>query len=380
MVDSSEVARAKRRTVERRVPSPDSRVAEGPPGSSALLAGLRRALHRYVPAHFHDPFGLTVRLVRSRDPAALYALGLAAGALAVTPLDLALQPAERRLYADAGPPRRPHLIVVGPPRSGTTLVALTLIQNLPVACLNNLAALFPRSPLVANRMLGRWLRPPPPTTHSFYGKTVGLLGHHDVLHLWDRWLGKDRTRIPEHLPEARRDEMRRFFGACEGLFERSLVLKNNNLASYASRVAEALPTVRFLFLTRDPLYLAQSLLDARRLIHGSDDVPYGLHEVVVRPSDRSVTDDVCRQVRFLRERMDEERKTLGPLASTLSYEAFCADPAGVVCDVARRTLDVDADAAALRARLRPLTPSRRVRIPAAEFEALATGLRALGEL
>jgi hypothetical protein len=380
MVESSQVARAKRRTVERRVPSPDSRVAEGPPRSSALLAGLRQALHRYVPAHFHDPFGLTVRLLRSGDPAARYALGLAAGSLAATPLDLALQPAERRLYAAAEPPRRPQVIVVGPPRSGTTLVALTLIQSLPVACLNNLAALFPRSPLVANRMLRRWLRPPPPTTHSFYGKTVGLLGHHDCLHLWDRWLGKDRTRIPEHLPEPRRDEMRRFFGACEGLFGLPVVLKNNNLASYATRVAEALPTARFVYLTRDPLYLAQSLLDARRLIHGSDDVPYGLHEVVVRPPDCSVIDDVCHQVRFLRERMDDERKALGPLASTVSYEAFCADPTGVVCDVGRRILGLDPDEAALRARLRPLPPSRRVRIPPAEFEALAAGLRTLGEL
>src|SRR5205085_828191 len=120
------------------------------------------AMRRLVPANFQDPFGLIARLVRSRDPAALFAIASTALAAVATPLDRALAISERRLYARAAAPQLPIVIVVGAPRSGTTVVSQVLAAHLPVTFFNNLTTVFPRAPIVANRLFRRLLRPPPP--------------------------------------------------------------------------------------------------------------------------------------------------------------------------------------------------------------------------
>src|SRR6185295_13757879 len=134
-------------------------------------------MRRLIPANFQDPVGLAGRLVRSRDPAALFAILSTVLAALATPLDGVLTAAERRLYDHAPSPKLPIVIVTGAPRSGTTIVSQVLGANLPVTSFNNLTAVFPRAPIVANLRFGRFLRPRPPTYHSFYGRTRGLAAH-----------------------------------------------------------------------------------------------------------------------------------------------------------------------------------------------------------
>src|SRR5262249_48604213 len=114
------------------------------PGAAEIertSANLRQRLHRYIPAHFHDPAGLALRLVRTGDPAAFFAMASAAAGAASAPLDMLLEPFEHAYYEAAAKPSHPLIIVCGPPRSGTTVVCQTLINHLPTAYFSNLTAL-----------------------------------------------------------------------------------------------------------------------------------------------------------------------------------------------------------------------------------------------
>ncbi len=333
---------------------------------------LRATLHKFVPAHFHDPFGLAFRLLRTGDPAARFAMGSALAGLALTPFDLVLSLAERRRTRRAGPPIRPLLFVCGPPRSGTTLVSQVLISHLPVAYFNNLTSLFPRAPLTANAVLGRRIKRPPADFHSYYGRSRRLAGSNDALYLWDRWLGIDRSRIPAALQPGRRGEMVQFFGALESLTGRPLVAKNNNLNAVAHLVAEALPTASFLCLDRDPGFLAQSLLRARREIHGDEATPYGFHDP--GPSAGSPIESVCRQVAFHRGLMRRQQETLGSRFRVVSYEQFCRNPEETVRMAAGAMLGLPGPD-------RPIASfdaANRVRVDATEFSEIEATLDRLG--
>ncbi|MGE0552593.1 MAG: sulfotransferase [Gemmatimonadales bacterium] len=333
---------------------------------------LKRSLHRFVPAHFQDPFGLAKRLLATGDPAARFAMWSAALAALATPIDLALAPFERRRYRSATAPERPITLVCGPPRSGTTLLTQALIGNLPVAFINNLTAIFSRAPLTANRWLSRIPQDRPKSYRSFYGRSTGLAGPNDGLHLWDRWLGSDRTVAPGAIPGEAAEAMRRFFGAFEALYDAPLVAKNNSLNASAALVGEALPTARFICLHRDPVLLAQSLLLARREIHGGDEAPYGL-------SDGSESADpiesVCRQVRYHHDLARRQLEALGPERFWLvSYEEFCRDPDGVVDRVAREILGLGDRAPWRDPALAPFQVSARRRLPPDDFARLETAL------
>lgn len=306
-----------------------------------MSKAIRRLLHHYIPEHFSDPVGLTTRLVKSGDPAARFALATAAMGLIAAPLDLMLHPWEKRRYRRATPRRHPLILVCGPPRSGTTLVYQTLVRHLHVGYMSNLTALFPRSPLLATRALKRFLGPSNHTYQSYYGRTAALSGTNDALYLWDRWLGKDRTHPPTSITDERGDAMRRFFDACDQDFGLPLVNKNNNLSLSAHLIAEKLPNVHFLCLTRSRIELAKSLYKARYDIHGSFAVPYGIHDADGRQRDEQSFDDadpvtsVCSQVLFLEDQSRQQQSKVGPERFwIISYEDFCRDPSATILRVA----------------------------------------------
>lgn len=293
----------------------------------------------------------------------------AALGLLATPLDLLLRPLERRLYRTAGPPRRPLVFVCGPPRSGTTVVAQTLIRELPFGYLNNLSAVFPRSPLMADRLFGHPRATIGPSPASYYGRTVGWGGPNDGLHIWDRWLGADRTREPTALGPREREEMRRFFGALERLHDRPVLNKNNGLDACAHLVGEVFEQATFVCLARDPVYLAQSLLKARLDIHGRDDVPYG---AVEGPAAADPIEDVCRQVlRHERFAAEQQRRLGASRFWIVSYERFCAEPGELVDAVSRRVFGRPTPEGAGPA---PLAPSRRSILPPDRLDRIAATL------
>lgn len=333
---------------------------------------LRRILHRFVPAHFNDPFGLALRLIRSGSPDARFAMLTALLGPPASLVDSLLKPLERRLYDRASAPRLPLIFVAGPPRSGTTLVEQTLIRCLPVTYVNNLTSLFPRSPIVANRLFGRPFSNASVGEASYYGRTRATSGPNDALYLWDRWLGEDRTKVEGPLSDPQRRALAAFFGAWETAFGKPLVTKNNNLNTCAHLVAEALPTSYFLCLEREEVYLAQSLLAARQEIHGSVDIPYGVDDPAYARADSvDPLEDVCRQVRFYREAARRQLATIGDRRFwRVSYERFCEDPLALVERVANEILGIELDPATAADRARPLTASRQRILPEADFDRL----------
>jgi len=294
-----------------------------------LAQSLRRLLHHAVPAEFHDPIGLAGRVLRS-GPDGRFAVWLAGLGILAAPIDILASGFEKRLYERSDPPRMPMLFVCGPPRSGTTVVALAIARALDVAYVTNLTAMFPRAPILASRAFGARPDGKLLTLRSHYGRTAGMRGWNDGLHLWDRWLGKDRTATDARLGPAEGTAMQRFFGAYERWSQRPLVMKNNGLIFYAAQVARYLPTATFVCLRRDPLYLAQSLLVARSYIHGDDGIPYGRDDPARAHHDDPV-DDVCEQVLYYERLTRECEEELGPgRFRVLSYEEFCANPAAFV--------------------------------------------------
>jgi Sulfotransferase family len=324
----------------------------------------RSLIHRHLPAHFHHPFGLFLRLLRTRDPAARFAIVTAVLGVLFTPVDLLLHIAEKRRYQRARPPQLPLIFVVGAPRTGTTLVAQVLINHLPVCFINNLTAIFPRSPLVANLVCRTFLKHKQIDYQSYYGKSLYLSGPNDGLQLWDRWIGHDRRTVPDVLSNAQKDSMTRFFGAFEAVFQKPILNKNNSLNMYARLIADVFENAYFICMTRDPLYLAQALLRARAEIHGNVFIPYGVDDPNRKNnSNGNYVEDVCRQVLFHEKKIKEHQSIIGHEKFwIISYEEFCEKPAILVQRVSEQILGRQINMAEVQATLGPFKNTNRRRI------------------
>lgn len=280
----------------------------------------------YVPSVSSNPVKLAMRLLVNRNPAARSALFLTAAGIVLSPLDFLLKRYEHKIY-ERSQNKTVHLVMVcGPPRSGTTLVAQYLINSLEVSYINNLASLFPQSPVVINHWLRRFVQPRLGNYQAFYGRSQRLAGVNDGLQIWDRWLGSQRDELPVTLQPDAQIGIRQFFAAWLDKFGTPCVNKVNRLIGCLNLVAPMLPDSIFVYLQRDPVMLAQSLLIARNEIGGDSNHNYGLAH-----PDRCHDDpieDVCRQVEFYMQL--QKQYASGALKNRIvfvEYEKFCNNPA-----------------------------------------------------
>lgn len=275
--------------------------------------------------NFRNPIGLVFRMLSSGSRAAWSALfreGLSIGA---KPFDALMSGRERRRIASASPNNMPLVLIVGPPRSGTTLMYQVLAHCLDVSFPTNLSAMFPKSTLTMNGASKK----PSADFQSFFGQTARMNGPNDAFHIWNRWLGDDRYRTRVDLSDAESNEMRQFFAAWTAKYDKPFLNKNNRNVNAVPYLAKQLPNVYFIAVLRDPVCVARSLIHARQVVQGDRRVGWGLQcqEDHGQEKPLGYVQDVCDQVR--RNELDLvnslEALDTGRVVR-IQYESFCRQP------------------------------------------------------
>lgn len=285
--------------------------------------------------NFADPIGLVWRMLSKGGSIGRSTLAIEALSKLVSPLDWLISGKEQSLREKAPKSDLPLVLIVGPPRSGTTLMYQVLAHYWDVSYFTNRNAMFPRSPVMAAKLFERSFAPPESKRqkcnyHSLYGNTAGLRGPNDGFHAWNQFFGEDRYDIPAQLPEELQEKMQQFFAAWLAVTEKPLLNKNNRNTVCFATLAKALPTARFVIVERHPWFVAQSLIKARKWVQGSEKLGWGLGaESVQRGTDHlCYVNSVCRQVANHQKQLHEQMQDIPPerfLHTT--YEAFCARPA-----------------------------------------------------
>lgn len=285
--------------------------------------------------NFRNPVGLVYRMLTSGKRAAWSALfreGL--GKLAL-PVDLLLSISEAKKLKASTDERLPVILIVGPPRSGTTLIYQVLGYSLDVTYPNNLGSLLPRSPITASRMATKRRA----EFQNFYGQTARMSGPNDAFHIWDRWLGSDRYMARTDLSDAEIEEMQRFLQAWTVVHKKPFLNKNNRNAECAGMLAKHLPLSYFVAVRRDPVCVARSLIKAREVVQGDKTVGWGLQcqEQHANEDPLGYVHDVCDQVQKNEQSLADQLSKIDPQRVIgITYESFCTDPDGYIRQIANR--------------------------------------------
>lgn len=286
--------------------------------------------------NFLDPIGLAKRMLFSGNRAAYWSLGREIARPFIFPFDWMMQRSEKKKLASAGDLQYPLLLVVGPPRGGTTVLYQVLAHALDATWLPNLSELFPRSPITATSWFARLPRKRTGLS-SFYGQTAGMSAPNDGFHVWNRWFGQDRYE-----PKIEADSIasvRRFMAAWTNTFEKPLVNKNNRNSLCIEQLAEVLPTAHFVVADRDASDIARSLVRSREFVQGAKDRPWGLISRTHEAGDElSYIDDVCDQIIEIRRRIAAELSGMGADRFTgVSYEELCSAPVKTIQKISQRS-------------------------------------------
>ncbi|HAA51415.1 MAG TPA: hypothetical protein DCE43_16980 [Planctomycetaceae bacterium] len=238
----------------------------------------------------------------------------------------------------ARPELFPTLHVVGPPRSGTTLLMQLLTAHLEVGYINNLIAAFWRAPLYGIR-LSRKLCPQPADTRfvSRYGRTDAITEPHEFGYFWKELLGYSDLAEPMagHEETIDWERVRVLLTAMTHEFRGPVVFKSFLVGWHARRLCQELSRTCVVQIRRDPTDTARSLYGMRKNYGGSIDTWTSLKPKEYEwLKDEPVWDQLVGQVHFLEKRFDEQVADVDPArVLRVEYSRLCADPRGVLEEI-----------------------------------------------
>jgi hypothetical protein len=165
------------------------------------------------------------------------------------------------------------------------------------------------------------------------------------------------------------EDMRRFFRCWFAAFPAPFVNKNNRNSLCVPLFESTLDHVCYLEISRDPVYVAQSLIRSRAVVQGDKRAAWGLASRDTVPSDDPLgyIDDICQQVFDVEQDLHAARSLVDPARYLkVSYEAFCDKPGDVVQATAKQLLGLET-AASTASTLRPFRNTNKQTVGDDEF-------------
>lgn len=239
-------------------------------------------------------------------------------------------------------PNFPILLIMGVPRSGTTLLLQWLAESGHFAYPSNVISRFFRAPYIGarvqqmlvehdyrNEITGFGKTEPYTSQH---GKTKGATAPHEFWYFWRRFfalVGNAGLLPPEKLERIDVAHLNAELASLEAALTKPLAMKAMLLNWHIPFLNSSFERALFIHVKRDPLYVMQSIMKGRREYFGSEYTWYSF-----KPpeygwlKELDPVTQVAGQVHFtLRtveaglSQVDNSRKI------TIEYERFCREPA-----------------------------------------------------
>ena len=203
------------------------------------------------------------------------------------------------------------IFIIGAPRTGSTILYQSLSNEADALYVDNLTCLLNR-----NLFFGFWLsnRLFKQKAHncfkSNHGNTSKCGGHapSECGSFWYRWLPKNRHFVDlDEIAPNELEEIKREITAVSNYFEKPIVFKNLNAGQRLRILAKAFPDAKIVFVRRDPLYTAQSILKAKRKLKISDNrfwsiMPPNIDEL----KQLDWPEQIVKQIYFLEKQIAED--------------------------------------------------------------------------
>jgi len=166
--------------------------------------------------------------------------------------------------------------IIGAPRTGSTILYQILTNEFDTLYINNLIDNFHR-----NFFFGFWLSnelfkgKPHNSFKSELGNTYefGLQAPSECAAFWYRWIPRGKHFVDKNeVSLTKIDEIRKNIYSVINYYDKSLVFKNMNAGLRLRMLKDVAPQLKLIFIKRDPVLTAFSILNARKKYYNDENV------------------------------------------------------------------------------------------------------------
>lgn len=226
-------------------------------------------------------------------------------------------------------PRYPPVFIIGPPRSGTTLLYQLLVHGYHFAYFNNLSVLFKDSPAAITALAKPFLKNYRSDFQSAYGRVRGAAAPHEGGEIWNRWFNIAYHYVGPGEPAAEiKFEIRATVAAMENIFRAPFLNKNVKNSVRIGCLKEIFPTAVFLEMRRNPVDTAVSILKSRRKNLSSDKLWWSVKPRQIESLQHShYLRQVAAQVYYIHENIERDQKLFAvDDLHPVYYHRLCVNP------------------------------------------------------
>ncbi len=262
------------------------------------------------------------------------------------PVDLAraaghaiMGPFEKRLSRDKGRPTPPPVFIIGPPRSGTTLLYESMITAFRLAFISNAAHRFYRTPLAATWLLRSRIAQWEGGFTSRYGHIEGWAAPNEGGWVWRRWLPDGDWTNGTELDEAIIAGPHALSAGISTILGAPFINKNVMHSNRLLTMRRIWPDARYIVVRRDVAENARSIIRAERANRGAEAESGEWFSVKPRLaanwSGRSVVERAVAQVIGVHRDIATDAPKVGEdRFHNVDYARLCAAPRAIMEDVA----------------------------------------------
>lgn len=219
----------------------------------------------------------------------------------------------------------PPVFIIGPPRTGTTVLYQVLVDCYNFHYMNNLVRIFYGAPYIIGLLVWPWSRRRKKRDHeSGYGRTKGLTGPSEVGNFWTRWFPKGKAYLR---PQQNRNLslLRKEIVSLSQRYKTSVLFKNTANSLRIITLNEVFPEALFIVCKRGPVDTAQSILKSRIDRYGDKNKWMGVKPKQIDTiKDHPYWQQVVEQIYYINQQIEEDSKVVGKdKFHYVSYEAFC---------------------------------------------------------
>ncbi|MBS3742319.1 MAG: sulfotransferase [Candidatus Cloacimonetes bacterium] len=256
-----------------------------------------------------------------------------------------LQDMEKEWYKDYDI-KYPFIFVFGLPRSGTTLLSQFIAHSFKISYINNIMARFWLAPIHGIRLSKNILGNEKTTTYnSDYARTHELSDIHEFGYFWRHWLLKNKisgiTNIEDIEKKIEWQQLKIVLANIQNEFKNPMIFKNIFGSYHMEKLISLLEKVIFVYIERDELDVALSILKARKKYYKDLNtwwsyMPPEYPLLKNFPCEKQI----AGQIYYLKKFYNKKVNTNPEHIVCVTYKELCNEPSNVAKKIQKKSVDL----------------------------------------